>query len=99
MARPHSPAERLRASRSCSEQIAALQSLKNEITGHTQKKERYVEQGILDQIVRLLQASRSAHDQTRKERRGSISPKRSLSDEEEIRLQALQLLSLIANGM
>lgn len=75
-----------------------MQLLKNEITGHTHKKERYVEKGVLDQIVRLLQASRSGHDQNGKERRDTMSHRRSLSGEEEIRLQALQLLSVIANG-
>lgn len=98
MARSQSPTEWLRTSRSGPEQIASLQLLKNEITGHVQKKEKYVEKGVLDQIVRLLQTSRSVQDHNGKERRDSISQPRSLSEQEEIRLQALQLLSVIANG-
>ncbi|OIW27546.1 ARM repeat-containing protein [Coniochaeta ligniaria NRRL 30616] len=98
MARPQSPTEWLRTSRSRPEQIASLQLLKNEITGHIQKKEEYVQKGVLDQIVRLLQTSRSAQDPNGKERRDSTSRPRSLSEQDEIRLQALQLLSVIANG-
>lgn len=98
MARPQSPTEWLRTARSGPEQLASLQFIKNEITGHTQKKERYVEKGVLDQIVKLLQTSRSAQQHNGKERRDSISLPRSLSEQEEIRLQALQLLSVVSNG-
>lgn len=79
--------------------MASLQLLKNEITGHIHKKEKYVEKGVLDQVVRLLQTSRATLDRNDKDRRESISHPRSLSDQENVRLQALQLLSMIANGM
>ena len=98
MARPQSPAEWLRTSRSSSERIASLQLLKNEITGHIEKKERYVEKGVLDQVVRLLQTSRSAQNHNDKNRREGLAQVRSLSEQEDIRLQALQVLTVIANG-
>lgn len=98
MAPSQSPSERLRTSRNSSEQLASLQLLKNEITGHIQKKEEYVEKGVLDQVVRLLQTSRSAQNHNDKDRRHSISQPRSLSEQENIRLQALQVLSVISNG-
>lgn len=98
MARPQSPSERLRTSRTCSEHLASLQLLKNEITGHIQQKQKYVEKGVLDQVVRLLQTSRAAHDRNDKDRRESISQPRTISEQENVRLQALQALSVIANG-
>jgi len=98
MARPQSPTEWLRSSRSAPEQIAALQLLKNQITGHIQNKEKYVERGALDQVVRLLQSSRSQDNHAKDRRDSFLSHARSLSEQEEIRLHALQLLSVIANG-
>jgi hypothetical protein len=98
MALPQSPVERLRTSKTCSEQCASLQLLKNEITGHIEKKEKYVEQGVLDQVVRLLQTSRSAQNNSDRDRRESISQQRRPSEQEEARLQSLQVLSIIANG-
>jgi hypothetical protein len=90
--------ELLKELRNSEELIAALRLLKNEITGHDRKKEKYVEKGVLDRLVRLLHTSRSAHD-SGKGRRDSLSYPRNLSDHEELRLQILQILAVIANGM
>ncbi|KAB5585936.1 armadillo-type protein [Coniochaeta sp. 2T2.1] len=98
MARPESPTEWLRSSRGGPEQLAALQLLKNQITGHIQNKEKYVEKGVLDQVVRLLQTSRSPDSHAKDRRDSFLSHARSLSEQEEIRLHDLQLLSVIANG-
>jgi hypothetical protein len=91
-------ANAIRTARSHAEQAAALRSLKNEITGHVQKKERWIEQGILEPIVKILQTSRAAANQNGKDFRGINTQPRSLTDEEHVRLHALQLLAIFANG-
>lgn len=81
------------------EQLSALRSLKNDIVGHVQKKERWIEKGVLEPIVRILLTSRPAAKPSRIDSRGpaQLSP-RLLTAEESIRLQALQILASFANG-
>ncbi|CAN8103380.1 unnamed protein product [Discula destructiva] len=73
-----------------SERLEALQALKNDIVGHVQKKEQWLEASVLEPIVKSLDFSNSS---TGHHRRAS-----SLSAEEDVRLQALQVLSSFAKG-
>lgn len=98
MAGPQTPPilANIRAARTYSEQAASLVALKNEVTGHIQKKEKWVEQGVLDHVVQLLQTARSTQSHNGKDFREGASI--GLSEQEQVRLQALQLLSVFANG-
>lgn len=73
------------------ERLDALQALKNDVVGHVEKKEKWLENGVLDPIVKSLNISSRS---TTNRRRSS-----SLSTEEDVRLQALQLLSSFARGV
>lgn len=89
----------IRNARSYSEQVDALRLLKNDITGHLHRKEKWVECGILEPIVKALQASRPSSSHNGNDFRGPAAQSRKLSEAELVRLQALQLLSVFANGM
>lgn len=81
------------------EQLSALRTLKNEIVGHDQKKEKWVENGIIEPVVTILESSRSSPSTNGKDSsRGRIPPSRPLTGEESVRLQALQILASLANG-
>ncbi|KAH7153239.1 armadillo-type protein [Dactylonectria macrodidyma] len=99
MARPQSPPilSQLRSARTLPEQATALRSLKNEIVGHIQKKELWISLGVLDPIVRTLATARSPAKPNGKDARFPLAP-RPLSEEESVRLQALQLVACFANG-
>lgn len=88
----------LRSASSYSEQAAALRSLKNEIVGHTQKKEALVAAGVLEPIVRMLSASSSSNKLNGKDSRFNAAHTRTPTEEEAVRLQAVQALSTIASG-
>lgn len=81
------------------EQLSALRSLKNDIVGHVQKKEKWIEAGVLEPIVKILEASRSATKTPRRDSRGHSNSPRSLVGDEAVRQQALQILASFANGM
>lgn len=100
MARPHTPPilTQLRSARTLIEQTTSLRALKNEIVGHVQKKEQWVGLGVLDPIVRTLAAAQSPARSNGKDARLPLA-QRPLSDDEKVRLQALQLLASFANGM
>lgn len=81
------------------EQLSALRTLKNEIVGHDQKKEKWVENGIIEPVVKILESSRSSPSTNGKDSsRGRIPQSRPLTGEESVRLQALQILASLANG-
>ncbi|KAG5999341.1 hypothetical protein E4U43_002126 [Claviceps pusilla] len=101
MARPHnSPIlAQLRNAKTLLEQAAALQALKNEIVGHVQKKEAWIGLGVLEPIVRTLVSNRSPSKAHGKDACIHFSTASlSLSDEDTVRLQALQLVASFANG-
>lgn len=100
MARVQSPPilSQIRVARSYGEQSDALQALKNEIIGHVQKKEKWVEAGVLEPVVKILASSRTPAKLNGKESRSHVSPTRPLSEDETARLHALQLLASFANG-
>ncbi|KAI1388779.1 ARM repeat-containing protein [Hypoxylon trugodes] len=78
---------------SAPEQIAALGFLKNEVIGHIQKKEDWVQHGVLRAIVRII--APDALETDGKDRR---QPFLTLPDEDNAKLQALQLLASFANA-
>lgn len=98
MARPQSSPilTQLRSAKTVAEQTAALQALKNEIVGHVQKKEAWVGLGVLELIVRSLSTSRSA---SKAGKDFAVQPvHRDLTEEEGLKVQALQLIASFANG-
>jgi len=99
MARPQSSPilAQLRSAKTYPEQTAALQALKNEIVGHIQKKEAWIGFGVLEPIVLTLSASRSPAKPNGKDARTQLVS-RPLSDEDSVKLQALQLVASFANG-
>lgn len=72
------------------EQLEALQALKNDIVGHVQKKEKWLEAGILEPIVKILNTASTSN--TSRQRRSSLSV------DDHVRLQSLQVLSSFAKG-
>ncbi|KAM5342952.1 hypothetical protein ACJ41O_013918 [Fusarium nematophilum] len=99
MARSQSPPilAQLRSARTLPEQTSALRALKNEIVGHVQKKELWIGLGVLDPIVRTLAVTRSPAKPNGKDIRFPLT-QRPLSEDESVRLQALQLVASFANG-
>lgn len=88
----------LRNPRSQTEQISALRALKNDLIGHQQKKEMWVGLGILEPIVRVMTASKLSGRQNGKERRDHAPAKKSLGEDEMVRLQALCVIGSLAHG-
>ncbi|ROW03805.1 hypothetical protein VMCG_05460 [Cytospora schulzeri] len=80
------------------EQLSAWRALKNEIIGHKQRKEKWIENGVLEPVVKVLNTSRSTTSINGKDSRGRAPPSRPLTGEEAVRLQALQILASLANG-
>ncbi|KAL0940703.1 armadillo repeat protein [Colletotrichum truncatum] len=99
MARLSSPPilSQILSARSYIEQTSALRALKNDIVGHAQKKELWAGLGVLEPIVKILNAARSPAKVNGKDTRPHGNS-RGLSEEENVRLQVLQLLASFANG-
>ncbi|KAF4594875.1 armadillo repeat protein [Ophiocordyceps camponoti-floridani] len=85
----------LLSAKSYAEQAAALRLLKDQVVGHIQKKEAWVALGVLDPIVSTLSNSSSRFNG--KDARSQLAT-RPLSEEETVRLQALQLIASFACG-
>ncbi|KAK3387666.1 armadillo-type protein [Podospora didyma] len=89
----------LRNARSYLEQANALRALKNDTIGHSQRKEKWVEYGILEPLVKILYSSRSpARSNSKESLPGRAEPPRALAHEELVRLLCLQLLASFASG-
>ncbi|KAL7623833.1 hypothetical protein AAE478_005389 [Parahypoxylon ruwenzoriense] len=79
-----------------SEQITALRFLKNEVVGHVQKKEHWIQHGVVRPIVNII-----ASDALELDGKGTRPPFLTLgtfTDEDNAKLQALQLLASFANA-
>lgn len=100
MARPQtSPIlAQLRSAKTFPEQTAALKALKNEIVGHAQKKGEWIGVGVLDPIVRTLSSGRAPSKLNGKDA-FDVPDFRPLSEEDAVKLQALQLIASFANGL
>ncbi|KAJ4014856.1 hypothetical protein NW766_005173 [Fusarium irregulare] len=79
------------------ERTSALRALKNEIVGHVQRKEQWIGLGVLDPIVTILVDATPSSKPTGKDSR-SPQTQRPLSEDEGMRLQAIQLIACFANG-
>ncbi len=86
----------IRNARNPAEQIAALRALKNDIVGHPLKKELAVHLGVLDPVIRLTFSKINSRQDGKGHDHSFAS--RTLSEEEMVRLQGLQVLASIAQG-
>ncbi|KAK3343746.1 armadillo-type protein [Lasiosphaeria hispida] len=84
----------IRVARSYSEQTVALRALKDEVIGHVQRKEKWIENGIIESLVKPLQAPPVQHILPR----DHVVEVKPLSEKDVVRLQSLQLLASFANG-
>lgn len=80
------------------EQLSALRTLKHDIVGHVQKKEKWIEAGVLEPIVKILETSRSSTKPSRRDSRGHTNYPKPLTGDEAVRQHALQILASFANG-
>jgi hypothetical protein len=89
MARAEIPASlsEMRSPQSTQSHIAALKALKHDIIGHEQRKELVIHHGLIRLLVRNLTAA-----ERRREEPGEWS------QEDEIRLQSVQIISCLAHG-
>ncbi|KAI1460836.1 ARM repeat-containing protein [Annulohypoxylon moriforme] len=78
------------------ERLAALRSLKNELVGHSQKKEDWVRYGVLRPIVRIIVPE--TYETKDEDARPSFLTLNTFTDEDAAKLQALQLLATFANA-
>lgn len=88
----------LRAAQTLPEQIASLRALKNDIVGHQQQKEMWLALGLVELVVRVLNAYKPSAKRNGKETRDSNSATRALSEEEMVRLQAISVVGSLAHG-
>ncbi|KAI1376188.1 ARM repeat-containing protein [Hypoxylon crocopeplum] len=91
---PQSVVAKLKAS--APEQITALRYLKNEVIGHIQKKEDWIQHGVVQPIVQIIA---SDVPETNDKATGPLYLTLStFTDEDNAKLQALQLLASFANA-
>lgn len=94
--------EELRNPTSSIAQIAALKDVKNELTGHDQRKVVAIRQGLLISLVQTLEASARADGKKRTQETNGHTNRpvgfSEWSDEEELRLQTLMVMEGIAQG-
>ena len=94
----HPVLAQLRNSRSYADQLSALRTLKSETVGHVQKKETWVQLGVLEPIVKLLEDNKAPAKLNGKNHGTGPFAMRPLNDDEVIRLQALEVLAIFASG-
>ncbi|KAI0882477.1 ARM repeat-containing protein [Annulohypoxylon maeteangense] len=78
------------------ERLVALRCLKNELVGHSQKKEDWVRYGVLRPIVRII--APEAYEANDEDTRPSFLTLSTFTDGDAAKLQALQLLATFANA-
>lgn len=92
----------LQSPASLDSQLAALQHLKNEAIGHGEKKRDLVRHGVVDVLATVLAISPKARGKRRfSETQGSrttVEKAGPMTDEDEVRLQAILLVNSLANG-
>ncbi|KAL2131298.1 hypothetical protein VTI74DRAFT_5282 [Chaetomium olivicolor] len=100
MARVQSPPilSQVRVARSYSEQASALRALKDEVVGHVQRKEWWIQNGILESLVKILQDSVRSSSGLNGKERSLQGQSEGLSEEEAVKLLALQLIASFSYG-
>ncbi|KAJ4307156.1 hypothetical protein N0V88_000535 [Collariella sp. IMI 366227] len=100
MARVQSPPvlSQIRVARSHSEQASALRALKDEVVGHVQRKEWWVQNGILESLVKILRDNARSPLGLNDKERSFTRQSEALSEEEVVRLLALQLIASFSYG-
>jgi hypothetical protein len=100
MARIQSPPvlSQIRVARSYAEQAAALRALKDEIIGHVQRKEWWVQNGILESLVKILQNNARPPPRSNGKDRSQIEQPGTLAEDDTVRLLSLQLLASFTYG-
>ena len=90
----------IRVARTYAEQATALCALRDEIIGHSQRKEWWVKNGILESLVKMLQNNvrPPASSHGKEISHPGQSEPAPLGEEETTRLLCLQLLAVLANG-
>jgi len=88
----------IRAAQTLPEQISSIRALKNDIVGHQQRKEMWLALGLIETIVRILNANKPSSRRNGKEPRESNSATRPLSEDEMVRLQAISVVGSLAHG-
>lgn len=87
----------IRNARTPAEQIVTLKALKNEIVGHPLKKELATIQGVLEPVVRLAFNKAGSRQDGKSHDHGFAS--RPMIEEEQLRLQGLQVVASVALGI
>ena len=91
--------QELEQNRSPHEQVRSLQLLKNDIVGHTLRKELAIKNGILAYLKNILSASKHAGGKRSVQHvNGSAVSNASWSAEEEACLQAILIAGILANA-
>jgi hypothetical protein len=100
MARIQSPPllSQIQGARSYSEQATGLRALRDEITGHSQRKERWIQNGVLELLVNILQNNGPSPKSSSGKERSQIGQPQGLSEDVTVRLLSLQLIASFAYG-
>ncbi len=88
----------IRSARTYSEQATALRALKDETVGHIQRKEWWIQNGILEPLVGLLHNNDRAPTRSSGKERSHPGQPVPLAEDDVVRLLALQLLASFAYG-
>ncbi|KAI9752962.1 MAG: hypothetical protein M4579_005393 [Chaenotheca gracillima] len=102
MMRPETPPllDKIKNPSSLAEHVQALRALKNEIIGHEQKKQLWIELGVLTPLLRTLSNPKTEGKRLSRDVNGSVNTKwdsSSLGDEEQARLQATIIIGSLAH--
>lgn len=100
MARVQSPPllTQIQVARSYPEQATALRALRDEINGHSQRKEWWIQNGVLELLVKLLESNDLSPKSSSGKERSQIGQPVGLSEEVTVRLLSLQLIAGFAYG-
>lgn len=100
MARVQSPPllTQIQVARSYSEQATALRALRDEIIGHSQRKEQWIQNGVLELLVKILQNNGISPRSSSGKERSRTGQSAGLSEEATVRLLSLQLVASFAYG-
>lgn len=95
MARVQAPPilAQIRAAKTPAQQATALRALRDDIIGHSQRKEQWVRDGILEPLVKTLVENAPLQKRPSGGSQVEVDPATGLGEEETVRLLSLQLLA------